>query len=122
MCGVAGYWDFRADSSNDELRAIVDGMAASLTHRGPDDSGVWIDARAGLAMGHRRLSIIDLSSAGRQPMVSADGKAVLVYNGEVYNAVQLRAELEQKGHTFRGPLGYRSGSARLPRVGCAGDG
>lgn len=102
MCGVAGYWDFRADSSNDELRAIVDGMAASLTHRGPDDSGVWIDARAGLAMGHRRLSIIDLSSAGRQPMVSADGKAVLVYNGEVYNAVQLRAELEQKGHTFRG--------------------
>jgi asparagine synthase (glutamine-hydrolysing) len=77
-------------------------MAATLAHRGPDDADLWIDPDAGLALGHRRLSIIDLSAAGRQPMVSACGRYVITYNGEIYNFRTLRAELEQQGHTFRG--------------------
>jgi asparagine synthase (glutamine-hydrolysing) len=77
-------------------------MTDAVAHRGPDDSGVWIDPDAGLAFGHQRLSIIDLSEAGRQPMVSACGRYVITYNGEIYNFRGLRAELEQLGHVFRG--------------------
>ena len=74
----------------------------SLSHRGPDDRGVWIDAEAGVALGHTRLAIIDLSPAGAQPMISSCGRFVLSYNGEIYNAPELRAELEQAGRAFRG--------------------
>jgi asparagine synthase (glutamine-hydrolysing) len=66
----------------------------SLAHRGPDDAGVWIDPEAGVALGHRRLSIVDLSPAGRQPMISESGRYIIVFNGEIYNFQQLRAELE----------------------------
>ncbi len=77
-------------------------MASAIRHRGPDDGDTWVDAEAGIAFGHRRLSIIDLSAAGHQPMASSCGRFVLSYNGEVYNAPELRAELEAKGRRFRG--------------------
>ncbi|MDA8387636.1 MAG: asparagine synthetase B, partial [Nitrospiraceae bacterium] len=69
-------------------------MASAIVHRGPDDSGAWVDAEAGIAMGHRRLSIVDLSPEGRQPMSSACGRYVIVFNGEVYNYEEIRRELD----------------------------
>jgi asparagine synthase (glutamine-hydrolysing) len=80
------------------------GMALCLRHRGPDDQGVWVDSSAGIALAHQRLSIIDLSQAGHQPMISASGRYVLVYNGELYNFRELRNELQGsvKGLSFRG--------------------
>lgn len=77
-------------------------MTDTLNHRGPDDGGVWLDANAGIALGNRRLAIIDLSEAGRQPMASSCGHYVLAYNGEIYNAAELRKELEKAGRVFRG--------------------
>jgi asparagine synthase (glutamine-hydrolysing) len=77
-------------------------MTRSLAHRGPDDEGVWLDEEAGVGLGHRRLSIVDLSAAGHQPMVSADGRFVLTYNAEIYNHAQLRAELDSAGFTPEG--------------------
>jgi asparagine synthase (glutamine-hydrolysing) len=77
-------------------------MADQLIHRGPDDSGVWVDAEAGVALGFRRLAIVDLSPAGHQPMTSSSGRYVIVFNGEVYNFGELRKELESRGHAFRG--------------------
>ena len=84
------------------MDAAVDGMAATLVHRGPDDAGRWTDAAAGVALGFRRLSILDLSPAGHQPMLSADGRYACVFNGEIYNHRDLRAELEGRGARFRG--------------------
>jgi asparagine synthase (glutamine-hydrolysing) len=77
-------------------------MDMSLEHRGPDGHDVWIDAEAGVALVHRRLAIVDLSPAGHQPMHSADGRFVISYNGEVYSHLEIRAELERGGHSFRG--------------------
>ena len=77
-------------------------MAAPLAHRGPDADGVWTDADAGVGLGHRRLSVIELSPAGAQPMVSACGRLAIAYNGEIYNAAELRADLEARGVRFRG--------------------
>lgn len=102
MCGIAGFVEFKPSSGPDQLRVIAGRMANSLSHRGPDDQGVWIDPKAGVALGHTRLAIIDLSPAGAQPMVSSCGRFVLSYNGEVYNAPELRAELEAAGRPFRG--------------------
>ena len=82
--------------------SLAASMAGALRHRGPDGQGVWVDAEAGVALGHARLSVIDLSPAGAQPMASASGRFVFTYNGEIYNAAELCAELERKGHTFRG--------------------
>ncbi|MDB6029902.1 MAG: asparagine synthase, glutamine-hydrolyzing [Verrucomicrobiales bacterium] len=76
-------------------------MTSTLSHRGPDDAGLWLDPKAGIALGHRRLSILDLSPAGHQPMTSQDGRFVLVLNGEIYNFRELRAELQNSGHAFR---------------------
>ena len=84
------------------MEQIVCRMADAIIHRGPDDSGTWIDERAGIAFGFRRLAIIDLTETGHQPMHSADGRYVIIYNGEVYNFLELRQELIRKGHTFRG--------------------
>ncbi len=120
MCGIAGFLDPKRRSGDNALRALAAGMAGALHHRGPDASGVWVDAEAGVALGHARLSIIDLSAAGAQPMLSASGRFVLSYNGEVYNAGELRAELEQKGHAFRGPLRHRGAWWKAsPRGACA---
>jgi asparagine synthase (glutamine-hydrolysing) len=102
MCGIAGFRSLGAPLAPDRLRRITQAMTATLTHRGPDDADLWLDPEAGLALGHRRLSIIDLSAAGRQPMASACGRYVITYNGEIYNFRELRAQLEQHGHAFRG--------------------
>jgi asparagine synthase (glutamine-hydrolysing) len=77
-------------------------MSCTLYRRGPDDSGAWADAESGIALGFRRLAIVDLTPEGHQPMTSADGRYVIIFNGEVYNFQELRAELEPRGHRFRG--------------------
>ena len=102
MCGLAGSWEPRGARDEDELTRIARGMALLVESRGPDDSGEWADPDAGIALGHRRLAIVDLSPRGRQPMVSADGALVIAYNGEIYNFRELRAELEAAGASFRG--------------------
>ncbi|AKR57780.1 asparagine synthase [Devosia sp. H5989] len=101
MCGIAGFFD-RRSASPDSMRQTLKAMTDRLVHRGPDDEGQWVDAESGIALGHRRLSIVDLSPAGHQPMVSASGRYVIVYNGEIYNFQDMRVELERKGATFRG--------------------
>src|SRR5688572_2440582 len=102
MCGIAGMIDRRAAASSEALEAIGRAMSDTLLHRGPDAGGVWTDAAAGVALGHRRLSIIDLSPGGAQPMHSASGRYSIVYNGEIYGFLGLRAELETRGVRFRG--------------------
>src|SRR6266550_3823593 len=102
MCGITGVWDRRGRRSPDELAATAISMANAIAYRGPDGCAAWIDSEAGLALGHRRLSIIDLSPAGAQPMVSSSSRFVISYNGEVYNADELRRELEASGLRFRG--------------------
>jgi asparagine synthase (glutamine-hydrolysing) len=101
MCGIAGFIDV-APADESQLRHVAGCMADQLFHRGPDDCGTWVDARAGLAFGFRRLAILDLTVAGHQPMLSASGRFAIVFNGEVYNFLTLREELESKGHKFRG--------------------
>lgn len=101
MCGVAG-WLGPPRGDGGALRAAVDGMVDALAHRGPDDEGRWTDAAAGIALGFRRLAVLDLSDAGRQPMSSADGRYVCVFNGEIYNHRDLRVDLERRGARFRG--------------------
>lgn len=93
MCGFTGYWD----TSGGELDEPLARMTAALVHRGPDDSGLWHDRQAGIALGHRRLSVLDLSPGGHQPMLSACDRYALVFNGEIYNHLHLRAALEQEG-------------------------
>jgi asparagine synthase (glutamine-hydrolysing) len=102
MCGIAGFMDLERRSGTQELEALGRAMAATLSHRGPDASGVWSDAEAGVVLGHTRLSIVDLSPAGAQPMVSSCGTCVVTYNGEIYNAADLRPELEARGRRFKG--------------------
>ena len=102
MCGIAGLVNSTAVTQPNSLRATVAAMTRSLSHRGPDDEGLWIDPTSGIALGQRRLSIVDLSQAGHQPMVSANGRFVIVYNGEVYNHHETRRDLEALGVTFRG--------------------
>ena len=118
MCGVSGFLSLskRGEGTVDELRAVATRMADALHHRGPDDSDVWVDPEAGIALGHRRLSIIDLSPQGRQPMCSANGRYVICFNGEIYNHKALRQELEQEFERtgrpcISGSLGHR-GHAR----------
>ena len=101
MCGLVGYWD-----SNCAKASIAKKMANRMRHRGPDDSGVWLNKDGDLALAHRRLSILDLSSAGHQPMRSPCGRFTLIFNGEIYNHKDLRVELESdlghfawKGHS-----------------------
>lgn len=91
MCGIAGFWNTEPTS------LVATPMADALLHRGPDDSGVWSDPEVGISLAHRRLAILDLSPAGHQPMVSPCGRYVLVFNGEIYNHLALREELEAAG-------------------------
>ncbi len=102
MCGIAGFIDTRPGRPAEELAALVAEMADALSHRGPDDEGSWVDPERGVAMGHRRLSIVDLSPSGHQPMMSSAGRYVLSYNGEIYNFRDLRHQLAMEGHPFRG--------------------
>ena len=101
MCGIAGFIEWTHPFTT-SLEETARRMIAPLTHRGPDAGDVWVDADARVGIGHRRLSIIDLSPAGAQPMVSASGRFVISYNGEIYNTGELRAELERRGTRFRG--------------------
>lgn len=96
MCGIAGAW--HANGEERASIATVRAMTAAIIHRGPDDDGIWSDPESGLVLGHRRLSILDLSPAGHQPMVGASGRYVIVFNGEIYNFRDLRARLENAGH------------------------
>lgn len=102
MCGIAGLLLLRDQEGRETLAHLAGAMAETLRHRGPDDAGVWADPAAGIGLGHRRLSVIDLSAEGRQPMVSASGRYVIAYNGEVYNFPALRKELEPPERRFRG--------------------
>ncbi|MUG92464.1 asparagine synthase (glutamine-hydrolyzing) [Scytonema sp. UIC 10036] len=102
MCGIVGIFNTTQQMSKEEMEATVQNMSHALYHRGPDSSGTWVNATKGLALGHRRLAIIDISSEGHQPMVSADGRYVIVFNGEIYNFIELRYTLEKLGHCFRG--------------------
>jgi asparagine synthase (glutamine-hydrolysing) len=98
MCGIAGYWD--AKSSFENPLEVLNRMGAALAHRGPNDSGNFHDVGAGIGLAFRRLSIIDLSAEGHQPMNSASGRSVIVFNGEIYNFEEIRAELGP--HQWRG--------------------
>lgn len=102
MCGIVGFWTTEADQIR-RREGLVREMADGVTHRGPDDAGIWLGSDREPALGHRRLSIIDLSEAGRQPMVSSDGRCVITYNGEVYNYPQMRRSLLRETNVgFRG--------------------
>jgi asparagine synthase (glutamine-hydrolysing) len=102
MCGITGFWDTSIEFDADKFRSIASQMSDAIIHRGPDSGGVWVDEAAGIALGHRRLAIVDLSPEGHQPMISRDQRYTIVFNGEIYNFVSLREELIQFGHTFRG--------------------
>ncbi|HEY5098338.1 MAG TPA: asparagine synthase (glutamine-hydrolyzing), partial [Acidimicrobiales bacterium] len=102
MCGIAGLFDPGRVTTDQVLRRHVGEMASALVHRGPDDSGIWVDAEHGVALGHRRLSVVELGPEGAQPMVSADGRWVVSYNGELYNHRELRHRLVGEGAAFRG--------------------
>jgi asparagine synthase (glutamine-hydrolysing) len=101
MCGICGFWQ-RDGASAAELRRMAQRMGCQLAHRGPDDTGEWVDEAAGVALAFRRLAIVDLSPLGHQPMTSASGRYEIIFNGEVYNFAALRSELEGRGHRFRG--------------------
>ncbi len=103
MCGMTGVW---CSVQQDRLESITRTMTTTIQHRGPDDSGVWVDDSIGLGLGHRRLSILDLSLAGHQPMHSSCDHYVIVFNGEIYNHLDLRKQLsvdsrqrQWKGHS-----------------------
>lgn len=98
MCGIAGRFNFKTGRLVD--RGAIVAMCDLIAHRGPDESGVYVEGPVGL--GHRRLSVIDLTATGRQPMATPDGGAVVVFNGEIYNFAEVRNDLETRGHRFRG--------------------
>ena len=97
MCGIAG---FVAEFNIEDRRKTIKSMTDMIIHRGPDGEGLWIDDNSGVTLGHRRLSIIDLSRAGHQPMSSASERFVISYNGEIYNAGSLKDKMEKEGHVI----------------------
>ena len=102
MCGITGFWDISKQTGELQIQQALARMLEPIRHRGPDDSGEWTDATCGIALGFRRLAILDLSPAGHQPMLSADGRYVIIFNGEIYNFNQLRNQLIGLGYSFRG--------------------
>ena len=98
MCGLAGFL-CKPSAAATSIRESVQAMTDTLAHRGPDAGTEWIDEDVCIAFGHRRLSIVDLSPAGAQPMHSSDGRWVIIYNGELYNTEDLRSEVVQAGYT-----------------------
>jgi asparagine synthase (glutamine-hydrolysing) len=103
MCGIAGLFTGASSPwSRDSAANTVQRMIDAQRHRGPDAEGIWLDERNRCHLGHRRLSIIDVSDAGRQPMISADGRCVVVFNGEIYNYLELKPQLQAIGRGIRG--------------------
>src|SRR6185437_4422075 len=102
MCGIAGFIAGRSQGAARPIVDIAAAMSETVRHRGPDDDGVWVDRDAGVALVRRRPSIVDLSPAGHQPMVSADGRYVIIYNGEIYSHENIRPSLAARGISFRG--------------------
>ncbi|MDB5491547.1 MAG: asparagine synthase [Micavibrio sp.] len=100
MCGITGFIDLKLDKNETVLTQTVRGMADAIRHRGPDSDGMWCDPANGIAFGHRRLAIVDLSPGGHQPMDSANGRYVITYNGEIYNFPEIRAHFAD--HNFKG--------------------
>lgn len=101
MCAISGIVDKQGRLGPQMLERLARSMAATMAHRGPDDSGSWLDPSGRVALGHRRLSIIDVSTHGHQPMLSADARKAIAFNGELYNFLELRADLEARGRVFR---------------------
>ena len=101
MCGIAGLWRNLSADQGPDLETSVIAMAAALSHRGPDAAGVWADVSTGVALGHQRLAVVDLSPAGHQPMGSASGRYQIAFNGEIYNHLDLRRQLQSswRGHS-----------------------
>lgn len=120
MCGIVGLWDAQHKLNGETAAAAIRCMTQSLIHRGPDDEGHFCDESAGLSLGFRRLSIVDLSPEGHQPMMSASGRYVIVFNGEVYNHGALRKELAAAGATFRGHSDTEVMLATIERYGLDG--
>ena len=102
MCGIAGYWNFNGQFEKNILTEKIKKMTDTMVARGPDSNGYWTDPEIGIAFGHRRLAIIDLTDAGAQPMMSRDQRYIIVYNGEIYNTENLRRQLTDEGVKFRG--------------------
>jgi len=102
MCGITGFWDTTSSTSSDVLNNIVMRMCEQIIHRGPDDWGSWNDPQFGIALGFRRLAILDLTPTGHQPMHSKNDRYVIIFNGEIYNFAVLRSELSTLGYTFHG--------------------
>lgn len=101
MCGIAGIIDWGRVLGRDAIEQTVRAMRDSMVHRGPDDAGVWISESGTCALAHRRLSIIDLSADGRQPMANEDSSTWVTFNGEIYNYKALKEQLQKQGHQFR---------------------
>lgn len=101
MCGITGFWQ-SGGMRSDDAYASLGAMSACIAHRGPDDDGAYVDARCGVALGFRRLAILDLTPLGHQPMQSPSGRFWITFNGEIYNHRQLRGLLEREGVRFRG--------------------
>ncbi len=100
MCGITGFLDTRREQTSTELESYVTRMSDAIIHRGPDDSGEWVDTAVGIALGFRRLAIVDLTPTGHQPMISSSGRYVMVFNGEIYNYAEIRNELISIGIFF----------------------
>lgn len=98
MCGITGYLWRPGQTTGQDARNHLAKMMAAIAHRGPDSRGQWIDESAGVALGHLRLAIVDLSPAGAQPMASPSGRYQIVFNGEIYNHARLRADIEAIGN------------------------
>ena len=113
MCGIAGF--FNSAGLGSEADGRLQRMLSSIRHRGPDDQGTWLEG--GVALGHRRLSIVDLSPLGHQPMASSSGRYVIVFNGEIYNHQALRGELQDRGAFFRGHSDTETLLALIEAVG-----
>ena len=116
MCGITGIFLASQKADPDRL-GHIEAMTSTLQHRGPDDAGVWSDQDAGIALGHRRLAVIDLSSEGFQPMLSHGGRLVASYNGEIYNYPELRQQLRAQGVRFRGHSDTEVMLAAFERLG-----
>src|ERR1043165_6146569 len=98
MCGIVGLWNLNGEPVSQEM---LECFTDSLSHRGPDGNGFYIDSEANLGLGHRRLAIIDTSEGGREPVACGDGRYWITFNGEMYNFLELKGELEKFGYLFK---------------------